>query len=342
MRKSKLIFTIIGMFLLLGTINVKAYDVSSLTGSNYTVTIDKFQMNLYPAVERTGNTISMFKDPITFELPIGVDQFTITGDNLVDKQLKYGENKYLKLKLIKLENNFTEERLGEFLETQTFDKTKKYYGDIEVKYTVSAYPDIYKTFTQINGLRTGLSLLDDASAETLGIELEEGTNLFDFGKTPYVTQNLTSGTSFSSTQTLNMFFYNYNDDDGDTAEALDKFDYTESYAGGAVDEGIYAFDYGLISENTTFDITKVSANDEGIMFSIVDGMSEYVDSISMATIGDDYVGDIIDDGDDILGTQIVKVGNTAATQNELLIVTGLILVFSGLLLFYNVFRKRYN
>lgn len=343
MRKSKLLFTIIGMFLLLGTINVKAYDVSSLTGSDYTITIDKFQMNLYPVVEQTtGNTISLFKDPITFDIPMGAEQFQITGDNLIEKQLKNGENTYQKLKLIELQNNFTEKKISEFIETQSFDKTKKYYGDITVTYTVSAFPATYKTFTQINGLRTGLSLLTTESSEALGIDLSEIENPFDFGKSPYVTQSLTSGTSFSSTQSLNLFYYNNNDDEG-TTEVTDKLDYSNDYSGDAVENGINAFDYGLFSEESSFSITKTNASDQAIMFSIVQGMGDYIDSINIASIGDDYIGDIIDDGDgDLLGTQIVKVGNTAAAKNELLIISGLILVFSGLLVFYNVFRKRYN
>ena len=139
MKKIKMIIMFIGIFLLMGAVNVKAYNVTSLTG-DFTITINKFMLNLYEEPAENATTVELFSNPITFELPMSSTGFEITRDTLISKSLKIDENRSLSVSLVQLEDNIDEDNIDSFLNDQTFDKTKRYYGDIEVEYTVNTFP----------------------------------------------------------------------------------------------------------------------------------------------------------------------------------------------------------
>lgn len=337
MKKIKMIVMFFGIFLLLGAVNVKAYDVTSLTG-NYNVTINKFVLNLYETPEENATSAVLFGSPISFNLPLGESAFSIDGDVLKSKELRVDENTVIPISLVELDDNFDATNVGAFLDSQTFDKTKTYYGDIEVEYTVNTFPSTFKTFNQFNSFRYLVEHFEEIFTDTFGGEgTVTSSGTYTMGKPGVVSTTLTSGNSFTTTQMLNLFSYDGTaGEDGDKFAYYDKMENDEDYA-----LGIFGYNFGVFSEKESFDIKNIGGTDSAIMFSIIDGMDRYIDYANLANLGDDYVGDVFDD--DEFGTEIVKVGNTAASKNTILILIGLILLISGSALVGNIInRKRYN
>ena len=200
MKKIKMIIMFFGIFLLLGAVNVKAYDVTSLSGT-YSVTINKFKLNLYEVPEENATSVALFANPITYELPMGTNDFQITGDTLKAKELRVDENITIPLSLVELSDNFNATKVGEFLNNQTFDKTKTYYGDIEVEYTVNSFPSTFRSFSQVNAIRyfmEQISEMFNAFVTAEGSGNVSTSASFTLEKPGLVTTTLTSDQSMAS------------------------------------------------------------------------------------------------------------------------------------------------
>ncbi|MBQ6539048.1 MAG: hypothetical protein IJL76_02090 [Bacilli bacterium] len=338
MKKLRYFTLMLFVFLFIGVVDVKAEMAQTFNIGDFNVTINGVQVNLYVYNDdANASSITMFDNPITFEIPAADISAYFTGTNSTPKQLKVSNDQTLDLTLVEIANSFDDESLSDFLEAQTFDKTKKYYGDIELKYTVNSFPSNYKSFTQINGYRTVIAEFPKlfAQAFTGDDEIDTGINL---AKPAYETKALTAGTAFSTVQMLNLFTYNDIDPE-DVGAPIDKIDITTDLTQDNIDDGISGLNYGLFSESENFDINTVNTGDKAIMFSIISGMGNYIDQIDMSTLGDDYVGDFGDVDDEVI--DVVKVGNTAANQSLILALVGMISILSGLLIFGRML-KRYN
>lgn len=362
MRKLRYLILILFVFLFIGVVNVNAetdlnYQVSSLQSGGYTVTINKFLINLYEVPADNSETLSLFPDPpkYSFEMPSNIANAFFGTNTVKATGVNISKGVDMPISLVELtegtlsdeedgpEGDF-EDFLGEYLatlesqENPAIDGSKDYYGDIEVVYTISGFPESFKTFTQVNGFRTVLKKFPEIFSEISGSEVEDSDSIIQLGKAPWDTKNLTSGSSLQTKQMLNLFVYG-KEEDSTSTELSDKLNIVTELEGDDLDAGIYGFNYGLFSESDTFNIDSVYDSDRAIMFSVMPGMENYLKEISLATLGDDYVGDLADDSGE--GRDVVKVGNTAASQNTILVVIGLILVLSGTLLISRV-KKRYN
>lgn len=331
--------------------NVKAYDLTSLTNSDYKVTINSVNVNLYPLPDDSEELTQMYANPITLTVPLSESGLNITGDSLVNKNLDLTNNTKLNIDLINLENNFTKEEFSEFLESQSFDKTKRYYGDIDVTYTISDYPTKYKTFIEYNAFRTMLKALSELFRTD---DDSEGTS-FTLAKPAYTTISL-DGSPITTTQTVN--FFTYGSLDADDVEPIDKLFYSENAlddgTGVEADElysatstmGIYALNFGVFSEEDTFDGETFKSTDKAILLSTMQNMDTYIDNVNKIDY-DDYIESEIENqvkkAGNHVGTMVAKVPNTKADSNKISILVGLILLLAGGLVVKNIIeRKRYN
>ena len=342
--------------------NVKAYDLTSLTNSDYKVTINSVNVNLYPVPEETQEdyVFDMYANPISFPVALNENGLNITSDSLTNKNMNIDTDSKLNMDLISFGNTFSKETLSAFLESQNFDKTKKYYGDIDITYTVSDYPTKYKTFIEYNTFRAFIQTIVDLSNEFGNNDtgIAERVIGMSLAKPGYKVITL-DGNPFTTTQTLNFFTYNpeatgtetstvnrvtyYNDAlvNGDDAYEDDGYPY--SYTS---ESGIYGLNFGVFSEETTFDGSSFKPTDKAVIFSVMNRMDSYIDSVNNWNF-DDYIEHEVDNyikkSGNSIGTMVAKVPNTQADSNKINILIGLILLLVGGLVVRNIIeRKRYN
>ena len=360
----KIVFSLL-MIVSLMIINcdVKAYELTSLTNSNYSIAINNISVNLYALPEDTDEdyVFTMYANPISFPVTLSESGLNITGDTLTNKTMNLTDDATLNMDLISFENTFSKEKLSAFLESQTFDKTKKYYGDIDITYTVSNYPTNFKTFIEYNTFRAFMQEIIDWGNEYGDDDTDTDTSMrvtnFALAKPGYRTITL-DGNPFTTTQTLNFFTYNpeesgsdtnvvnrvgYFDDAFATGEDSDEEGYSYFYTEMA---GIYGLNFGVFSEADTFNGSNFNATDKAITFGIMNRMDSYIDSINTWNY-DDYIEHEVDNyikksGNNI-GTMVTKVPNTKADSDKISILVGLILLLAGGLVIKNMIeRKRYN
>ena len=346
--------------------NVKAYDLTSLADSDYKIAINNINVNLYPVPEETDDdyVFEMFANPITFPVTLSETGLNITSDSLINKNMNLSDDSKLNMDLINIGNTFSKENLSTFLEGQTFDKTKKYYGDIDITYTVSDYSTNYKSFIEYNTFRAFIQEIIDIANEFENVDTDDPNVLnrvtgFSLAKPGYRLITL-DGNPFTSTQTLNFFTYNP-DAPGSETSVVNKVTYFEdalvngdeiyddsddtpySYAN---ETGIYGLNFGVFSEADTFDGTNFNPSDKAIILSIMNRMDSYIDSVNNWNL-DDYIEHEVDNyikksGNNI-GTMVAKVPNTKADVNKINILIGLIMLLAGSLVVKNIIeRKRYN
>jgi len=338
--KKYVYLTIVGiMFLFVGTINVKAYDVSSLSSTDVNVSINKLVMHLYDMEKG---------DPYygelayTFELPMGENGFSITNDTLTNTNFKIDASKSINMKLVELDTNFATNNISQFISEQNIDKTKYYFGDITAEYSINNFPSTYSLFTKVNSYGYIMHKYPI---------LSESAN--DYTPAAMIPASLNTEGTFSTSQILNVFSYY---DASSSGEEIDSdYEALEMYEDVSGEDlaPIFAFNYGVFSSGSEFNIENPAGEDSAIMFSIVSGMKEYLQTAQLSTLGDDIASEM--EGDDETsggagssgtpgsshGHQIVAVGNTAATESQISLIIGLLLVISGSFLVSKLI-KRYN
>ena len=186
--------------------------------------------------------------------------------------------------------------------------------------------------------------------------LSESAN--DYTPAAMIPASLNTEGAFSTSQILNVFAYY---DASSSGEEIDSdYEALEMYEDVSGEDlaPIFAFNYGVFSSGSEFNIENAASEDSAIMFSIVSGMKEYLQTAQLSTLGDDIASEMEGDdewddetsggGDGSSGTpgsshghQIVAVGNTAATESQISLIIGLLLVISGSLLVSKLI-KRYN
>ncbi len=337
MRKYIYLTIIALMFLFVGTVNVKAYDVSSLSSSDVNVSINKLVMHLYDMDKGDPYYGELVH---TFELPMGEGGFSITNDRLTNTSFKIDASKSMNMKLVELDTNIGKNNISQFISEQNIDKTKIYFGDISVEYSIPNYPSSYSLFTKVNSygyiMHKYPIIIDSAN---------------DYTPAAMVPASLNTEGAFTTSQILNVFVYY---DAASSGEEVDSdYEALEMYEDVSGEDlaAIFAFNYGVFSSGSEFNIENPANEDSAIMFSIVSGMKEYIQTAQLSTLGDDLASEMDDEtggGDGSSGVpgsshghQIVAVGNTAATESQISLIIGLLLVISGSFLVSKLI-KRYN